>query len=81
MQKSDRTGTGTRSVFAPQMRFDLTQGFLLVTTKKLSKSIILSCCGSCAATANVKWLQGARLPRSGMNGRVTTATSALSTAS
>lgn len=57
IDKSDRTGTGTRSIFGHQMRFDLQQGFPLLTTKKLhTRSIFGELLWFLRGDTNVGWL-------------------------
>src|SRR6187399_341822 len=57
-KKTDRTGTGTTSVFGYQMRFDLNKGFPLLTTKKLhTKSIIYELLWFIKGDTNIKYLK------------------------
>jgi len=56
--KSDRTGTGTRSVFGHQLRYDLNAGFPLITTKRVHfKSVAVELLWFLRGESNVKWLQ------------------------
>lgn len=60
--KSDRTGTGTRSVFGRQLRFDLAEGFPLITTKRVHfRSIAYELLWFLRGDGNVRWLQDNRV--------------------
>src|SRR4051812_4664758 len=58
VERGDRTGVGTKGVFGRQIRFDLAQGFPMLTTKRLPlKAIALELLWFLQGSTNVKWLQ------------------------
>lgn len=58
LERGDRTGVGTRGVFGRQMRFDLEQGFPLLTTKRLHvRSIIIELLWFLRGETNIAWLK------------------------
>ena len=62
VRKSDRTGTGTRSVFGRQLRFDLAQGFPLITTKRVHfRSIAYELLWFLRGDGNTRWLRDNRV--------------------
>ena len=79
--KTDRTGTGTLSVFGYQMRFNLQEGFPLLTTKKVHlKSIIHELLWFLQGSTNIAYLKEHTASPSGTSGPTPTATWARSTA-
>ena len=79
--KADRTGTGTRRVFGHQMRFDLSAGFPLVTTKRVHlRSIAYELLWFLRGESNVSWLREHGVSHLGRVGRRATASSDPSTA-
>jgi thymidylate synthase len=77
LRKEDRTGTGTLSVFGHQMRFDLAEGFPLLTTKKLHlRSIVHELLWFLNGDTNIRYLKASSVPctvGSGVLGPVPTA--------
>ena len=58
IDRGDRTGTGTRSVFGRQLRFDLTAGFPILTTKRVHfKSVVNELIWFLSGDTNTKWLR------------------------